>query len=211
MLNEQFRDPATEEVQEKKMFDLRMGTGAATTYFQELERLTKLARQLHDQDERGLMSIAMTGFNILLTYPDWKARILIMYKEHQKKWVFDQTMGSGTHDSRNPPKGTSNTATSNNKTGGATSLSLGKLMSNAPPRDSQGQWHTVQTKTYGGAGEPMDISKLRSEGRCFQCHEKGHLGKDCPKKREYKDIRSVQVAEQEKTELKIKEVKETAV
>ncbi|SJL15200.1 uncharacterized protein ARMOST_18686 [Armillaria ostoyae] len=44
-VNDQFRDPAAMEVQEKKMFDLRMGNGPATAYFQELEVLaTKAGR-----------------------------------------------------------------------------------------------------------------------------------------------------------------------
>ncbi|PBK60265.1 hypothetical protein ARMSODRAFT_1026658 [Armillaria solidipes] len=43
LLTAQFRDPTIEEVHEKKMFELRIGSGAATTYFQELEKLAKLA------------------------------------------------------------------------------------------------------------------------------------------------------------------------
>ncbi|SJL15410.1 uncharacterized protein ARMOST_18907 [Armillaria ostoyae] len=44
-VNNQFRDPAAMEVQEKKMFDLRMGKNPATSFFQELEVLaTKAGR-----------------------------------------------------------------------------------------------------------------------------------------------------------------------
>ncbi|SJL04216.1 uncharacterized protein ARMOST_07577 [Armillaria ostoyae] len=199
LLNEQFRDPATEEVQEKKMFDLRMATGNATSYFQELEKLAKLTRRLHKQEEKGLMvkavylgvpelytkSITMTGFNIPRTYPEWKARIITMYEERQKKWVFDQTMGSRSRDSCPPQKGSSNTATSHNKAGGVTSLLTSKLTNNAAPRDGQGRWHTIQTKMYGGAGELMDIRQMRAKGLCFRCHKQGHLSKDCPEKKQF--------------------------
>ncbi|SJL10250.1 uncharacterized protein ARMOST_13634 [Armillaria ostoyae] len=42
-VNKHFRDPAAMEVQEKKMFELRMGNGPATAYFQELEVLATKA------------------------------------------------------------------------------------------------------------------------------------------------------------------------
>ncbi|SJL06856.1 uncharacterized protein ARMOST_10198 [Armillaria ostoyae] len=51
-----------------------------------------------------------SGEHILVTYDNWKHRILQMYEEHQKKWVFDQTIGhsQGT----NPQKTFNTTATS---------------------------------------------------------------------------------------------------
>ncbi|PBK60328.1 hypothetical protein ARMSODRAFT_1026721 [Armillaria solidipes] len=139
-----------------------------------------------------------------------------MHEECQKKWAFDQVTNP-THNVQHQPKDSSNTTTSNYKAGGMTSSSVAKPLSNATlPRDAtMGKWHAVKTTMYKGSGEPMDISKLRTEGKCFRCHKKGHLSKDCLDKKEYKDICSVYMAEQAKTEekeeSKVKEVKETAV
>ncbi|SJK99893.1 uncharacterized protein ARMOST_03204 [Armillaria ostoyae] len=102
-------------------------------------------------------------------------------------------------------KGSSTTPTSNRNAGGVTSLTLAKPAGNTTSHDAgSGRW-----TTYGGAGQPMNIDRLRAEGRCFRCKEKGHLGKDCPKKQEHKDICLVIAAEQEqKMESKVKEIEE---
>ncbi|PBK67358.1 hypothetical protein ARMSODRAFT_1020836 [Armillaria solidipes] len=191
-------------------------------YFQELEKEAKLAGRRYDDGEQGVMVkavrlgipelyakfVTFTSFNMPRDYQEWKVQIITMYEERQKKWVFDQVTNP-SHDSQPSQKEHGTTATSNNKAGGMTSSLSGKPMSSTPWELGMGRWQTVKTTTYGGTGEPMDIGKLWAEGRCFRCHEKGHLSKDCLKKREYKDIHSVQtVPEQEKMESKVKEVKE---
>ncbi|SJL18642.1 uncharacterized protein ARMOST_22239 [Armillaria ostoyae] len=206
MLAQNFHDPASEELHEKRMFDLRMGKGPAISYFQELEMEAKKANRRGETDARGLMvkavrlgvpdsytnAIANSGQHVPITYNDWKRRVCIMYEERQKKWVFDQTVGN-----RPAPKNQGTTATSLPKTGGATGSTPPKQAGNssAPKpggRDSAGRW-----TTHPGQGLPMsvDAQKLRDEGRCFRCKEKGHLSRDCPKKKEFHDIRSVQATE----------------
>ncbi len=111
-----------------------------------------------------------------------------MYEEHQRDKAYNDAHGIGQHDQRNDKKaGNFKQITAPNKsnTGGATSSSSGN--SN---RDAQGCWHTVAQKTFGGAGQPMDVDareerkqKQRAEGRCFRCNGKGHLSKDCPEKK----------------------------
>ncbi|SJL15199.1 uncharacterized protein ARMOST_18685 [Armillaria ostoyae] len=148
-------------------------------------------------------TITNTGRDIPNDYNEWKARIVLMYEERQKNWAFNQTAGN-PRDNR-PTKGTSaTTATSNYKAGGATSSPTPKATGNTGGgRDSSGRW-----TTFGGAGKPMDIdvAKLKAEGRCFRCREKGHMGKDCPKKKDYRDIRSVQATTEPVTESKIEEI-----
>ncbi|SJK99858.1 uncharacterized protein ARMOST_03169 [Armillaria ostoyae] len=158
----QFHDPATKDVHEKRMFDLRMGKNSAISYFNKLEIEAKKARQRGDDQARGLMvktvrlrvpdsyTNAITSFseNIPVSYNDWKRRILQMYEERQKKWVFDQTLGNSRGNNLQKGYGTTTTSTSQ-KAGGATSSSLAKPMSSAnPPWDSaMGRWHPVKTVT----------------------------------------------------------------
>ncbi|PBK62296.1 hypothetical protein ARMSODRAFT_980764 [Armillaria solidipes] len=172
LLTAQFRDPAIEEVHEKKMYELRMGNGAATTYFQE---------------------------------------IIAMHEERQRKWAFDKVQRTSGRDSQPPQK--SITAPSQHKAGGATSSTTAKPSGNAPSRDAgTGRWHSVQTTMYKGAGEPMDIGQMRAKGLCFRCRKHGHLSKDCPDKKQYKDVRSMVLsAEEPPSTTKIEEVKETVV
>ncbi|SJL05427.1 uncharacterized protein ARMOST_08794 [Armillaria ostoyae] len=217
-----FHDPASEEMHEKKMFNLRMGKGSALAYFQELEMEAKKANRRGETDARGLMvkavrlgvpdsytnAIANSGQHIPITYSDWKRRICIMYEERQKKWVFDQTIGG-----RSAPQNRGTTAPSLPKTGGASTSTPPKQTagSNAPKaggRDSVGRW-----TTHPGQGLPMsiDAQKLRDEGRCFRCKEKGHMSKDCPKKKEFRDIRSVQATTELMVTTKVEEDLHTGV
>ena len=71
-----------------------------------------------------------------------------------------------------------------------------------------GKWVPVKSTTYAGQGQPMEIDRLRKEGRCYRCKEKGHLSRDCPKRKDFKDIRSVVVEQEKEAETKVEEVKE---
>ncbi len=102
MFKAQFCDPAIEKVHEKKMKELKMGTDAATIYFQKLEREAKLAGRWDDTNPQGAMVMAIQqgvpysytsiianiGVGILGTYDEWKERILLMYKEHQCNYIY---------------------------------------------------------------------------------------------------------------------------
>ena len=57
--------------------------------------------------------------------------------------------------------------------------------------------------TYGGAGQKMDIDKVRQSGLCFRCSKPGHISRNCPDKKGFQ-IRSIVegLTDEEKKELK---------
>lgn len=106
-IRSQFANPAVEQTHEKRMMELRMGNGPATTFFQNLEIQAKLAG-LADADGRqekkvlamrlGIpqsytCTIINQGIGMPKTYPEWKARVLDLYEERQMQAVFEQTVG----------------------------------------------------------------------------------------------------------------------
>ena len=57
--------------------------------------------------------------------------------------------------------------------------------------------------TYGGAGQKMDIDKVRQSGLCFKCGKPGHISRNCPDKKAFQ-IRSIVegLNDEEKEELR---------
>ena len=70
------------------------------------------------------------------------------------------------------------------------------------------QKKTATGITYGGAGEPMAVDKLRKDNRCFNCGETGHFRRDCPKEQRKINVRALLY---DMTEEEIKEFLEKAV
>ncbi len=172
-----------------------------------MEREAKLANRLDDQSERGVLVeavrkgiprdysciIANIGFGIPRTYPEWKARIITMYKERTKDGVYAQTHFEPHHDNRRPLTSQKpNTATSSRPAAGGMTSSL-SAKQNDWPRDDRGKWYMPK-----GVDTQMQIdaqrSKLMSEGRCFRCQKKGHLLKDCPDKAAGQQVRAIEAA-----------------
>ena len=50
------------------------------------------------------------------------------------------------------------------------------------PRPTPTPPKVTSTPVNHSAGEPMDVDRMRKEGRCFRCQQKGHLSRDCPQK-----------------------------
>ncbi|PBK85141.1 hypothetical protein ARMGADRAFT_1036626 [Armillaria gallica] len=103
-----------------------------------------------------------------------------MYKEHQKKWVFDQTHPLDQHSNKKLGNQKQITASSSYKTTwGTTSSSMNKL-----------------------------TGKGKGNGCCSICQEKGHISKNCPKKKKA-EVHAVETApEPLSKDTKIEEVKE---
>ncbi|SJL02763.1 uncharacterized protein ARMOST_06099 [Armillaria ostoyae] len=182
------------EVQEKKMFELRMGSGPATTFFQELEVLATKAGRRHDVDARGLMVKATRlGVPPIIQHHHrprarHPRRLRRMEgQDHSDVRRTTKELGlppSRRQPSRQPPtKGTSattTTATSHTKAGGATSSPTPKASSG-----QRGKRLCRKVDNIRRAGKPMDIdvTKLRAEGRCFRCHEKGTWARTARRRR----------------------------
>ena len=56
--------------------------------------------------------------------------------------------------------------------------------------------------TFGGQGQPMDLSQAKSQGLCFTCHQKGHISRNCHWKRRTMVCQMLgEMPEAERTEL----------
>ena len=57
--------------------------------------------------------------------------------------------------------------------------------------------------TYGGQGQRMevDLTKARTEGRCFKCGEKGHMSRFCPNKKIQVRVMFEGMSKEEKREI----------
>ena len=84
---------------------------------------------------------------------------------------------------------------------------------NTPQTTTAKPPHTPQTQgdrkdgtgtTFGGTGRPMDLDAARRQGQCFNCGERGHISRECPKKKNrFQQVRglSVEMTDEERLQL----------
>ena len=64
--------------------------------------------------------------------------------------------------------------------------STGRSSNTSQPKASNSQEIKTSTgTTFTGQGQAMDIGQARAQGLCFNCHQKGHLSRNCLQKRQY--------------------------
>ena len=58
---------------------------------------------------------------------------------------------------------------------------------------SQGDKKDATGVTFGGQGEPMQVTlqRLRNEGKCFECGRSSHYARQCPKKKTVQTARAI--------------------
>ncbi len=155
--------------------------------------------------------IANIGIGIPQTYDNWKEQILLMYEECQHNNAYNESHSIEARHDKKPGNQKQLTTPSSNKntTEGMSSSPTGKTPGDNKGRDNAGRW-----MTYSGQRRPMDVDRLErlehlKKGLCFNCDERGHLSRDCPKPKKVK-VRAVEAMPMEplSQNTKIEEVKE---
>ena len=75
----------------------------------------------------------------------------------------------------------SNKARDNERRLQGISVGKGRPFSTTPVASASATKTSTGT-TFGGQGQPMDLSQAKSQGPCFTCHQKGHISHNCPQK-----------------------------
>ena len=174
-LQARFVDSNTARKAQIAIEKLRQGTDTAEDFFQKFETLlTQAGYKKEDAyvvrlleinvNERIIDQIYSSQFGLPNDYAEWKAAITKIDQLWKRREESRRLAGHA-------------------KSGTAQPTPQAQPAKPAPkpwvPKDR----HDATGTTFGGAGKPMDLDEAQRKGACFNCHEVGHISRNCPKKR----------------------------
>jgi hypothetical protein len=176
-----FRDPNKKEAAQRRLEQLKQGTKPAAEFFVEFEENKSLAGY-NDEGyiallKRNLSSQVLERIYALetipTTYDQWKLYAL-RFDSHLREYqaLKSGPMGPRVWQSRNPN------------------------MSRVTPQPSTPQQVSTQPPQPPMSGpQPMDVDTTRGRPArvltCFNCNEKGHIARNCPKPRGIQKFRAL--------------------
>lgn len=165
-LKRQFEDPNKARNAQHKLATTRQGsTETAEAFFQRFELNRRAAGYIDGHDHYLIQVLEMNLKRDIVKsiytqelpedYEGWKRRA-VQIDQQYRRW---NSMFPASNERRQwTPKPS------------------GQEARHEAPRPSGG-------RTFPGMGEPMDIDRRRAQGLCFNCGEKGHMARNCPKPR----------------------------
>ena len=188
--NEAFEDKNKKSNAKNEIALLKQGSKTAEEFFAEFDQLAFVAgyNDRHHSDiliklikstiHANIIDSIYNGGSLPTTYATWKARVTDIDNLQCQRAVEKK----------------SHTPTIIHKT---VVVDKSATTTNIPTQK------TGMGTAYGGAGQRMDIDKVRQSGLCFRCGKPGHISRNYPDKKEFQ-IRSIVecLTDEEKKELK---------
>ncbi|KAJ3819310.1 hypothetical protein F5880DRAFT_1616576 [Lentinula raphanica] len=188
-LKKDFTSVAKEKEARDRLKYIRQGKTSAEDFFKEFELLVKEAG--YDKDDDYVLEIAEGAIDpsIMSSLIQNRTEDLSSYRELKKlvtgadnlrrRWA-EQKRGYGYFGWNTNPQGQNRGQSSTQQQYSRQEPKKwdnGRAAGSFPVarRDSTGM-------TFGGSGRPMDLDRARANGLCFNCGERGHISRNCPKK-----------------------------
>ena len=190
-LDHRFKDQVTKEKTREKLETFRQERQHIDEFIANLERFFNDAELTNESEKirilqkgvhRDLLQHIFTQAPLPTDYDSWKDMLLSLGRLQER---FNQQFGTRSTTSSTAPSRVPHTFVTN---------------VHQPVEHKK----TNTGTTFGGAGQPMDVDKLRRDIKCFNCNETGHMHRDCPHEKRKINIRALldQLEEDEFKELK---------